>query len=567
MTTTAPPSAAPAANPATTIMQEEERARAMATQQIKVWNARRQEMEARAKAFTEAKGQQVMESFATTSDALAANFEEKVRERNLFADATRQQQQQVMSARQQDAESRAKAFAEAKAQMMGFAQENVAGKKAAATERLHAAERELQDLFENGGGAPKASAVAKLRSEINTLRQHAGPHYYTEEGDTSAAAAASAVILEKRWSEKAPEPWNFAIPTFAFAFAFAEAHAEQQLMSSRQQDAEARAQAFAEAKAKQTRDAQARAKAFAEAKAQQQQMMRDTTTTEFRANASHHHDQLQKYTTMTSQEEQVAAEIAAKLQEKTKQMADMEARARDQRQEQEQEARARAFAEAKAAQLSATAFTEEVEEEQVQQQEEARQNFAAFGLVGSVVDSIIAEKNARLEAQEKAEAEAKVVETARAQQRRMDLRMKSLKMALKAEQLAAEVKMIANSARNNCLAMESFDEEAAEAESDAVWATAINKAKAEARQRAEAEVTVNAAWNDELRREFEQYKRSEARMQAKARAHAFTKALVDNGLASSGLDVIPHEDGSFRIAVRHDDRHLQDNVRDYDWSM
>ena len=183
------------------------------------------------------------------------------------------------------------------------------------------------------------------------------------------------------------------------------------------------------------------------------------------------------------------------------------------------------------------------------------------------MDSIIAEKNARLEAQEKAEAEAKVVETARAQQRRMDLRMKSLKMALKAEQLAAEVKMIANSARNNCLAMESFDEEAAEAESDAVWATAINKAKAEARQRAEAEVTVNAAWNDELRREFEQYKRSEARMQAKARAHAFTKALVDNGLASSGLDVIPHEDGSFRIAVRHDDRHLQDNVRDYDWSM
>ena len=540
----------------------------MATQQLKVWNTRRQEMEARAKAFTEAKAQQVMESFATTSDALAANFEEKVRERKSFADAIPQQQQQVMSARQQDAEARAKAFAEAKAQMMGFAQENVAVKKAAATERLHAAERELQELFENGGGAPKASVVAKLRSEINTLRQHAGPHYYTEEeGDTSAAAAASAVILEKRWSEKAPEPWNFAIPTFAFAFAFAEAHAEQQLMSSRQQDAEARAQAFAEAKAKQTRDAQARAKAFAEAKAQQQQMMRDTTTTEFRANAYHHHDQPQKYTTMTSQEEQVAAEIAAKLQEKTKQMADMEARARAQRQEQEQEARARAFAEAKAAQLSATAFTEEVEVEEEQVQEEARQNFAAFGLVGSVVDSIIAEKNARLEAQEKAEAEAKVVETARAQQRRMDLRMKSLKMALKAEQLAAEVKMIANSARNNCLAMESFDEEAAEAESDAVWATPINKAKAEARQRAEAEVTVNAAWNDELRREFEQYKRSEARMQAKARAHAFTKALVDNGLASSGLDVIPHEDGSFRITARHDDRHLQDNVRDYDWSM
>ena len=62
------------------------------------------------------------------------------------------------------------------------------GNKAAATERLHAAERELQELFENEGGAPKASVVAKLRSEINTLRQHAGPHYYTEEGprpDTS----------------------------------------------------------------------------------------------------------------------------------------------------------------------------------------------------------------------------------------------------------------------------------------------------------------------------------------------------------------------------------------------
>jgi len=120
---------------------------------------------------------------------------------------------------------------------------------------------------------------------------------------------------------------------------------------------------------------------------------------------------------------------------------------------------------------------------------------------------------------------------------------------LKAEQLAAKAERLASSARNDGVAVKSFDEVGAEAEADAVWASAIEQAKADARQKAEAEATANAVWNEQVQEELEQYKQTEARKQAEARAKAFAKALVDSGLAPRGLDIIATPNGDFRCVV------------------